>query len=127
MVKWNKKEFIKLIVNEEKNYIGISERKISQRISEHKRSIKCFDLNNAIAKCIRTEFDEVILWEAVQIIGKEDTTRKKYLYENMMIFCEAEENRSMNKRTDSINLKTSWKQFLRIKCGKVLGKEHEGG
>ena len=40
------------------NYIGITERKISQRIAEHKRSIKCFDLNNAIAKlCLYFEIN----------------------------------------------------------------------
>ena len=110
-----------------KNYIGIAERKISQRIAEHKRSIKCFDLNNAIAKHIRTECDEEIVWEEVQIIGKEDTTRKKYLFESMAIFCEAEKTRSMNKRTDTINLSSSWKQFLKNKCEKIPGTEHEEG
>ena len=35
-----------------KNNIRITERKISQRISEHKRSIKCCDLNNAIVSTL---------------------------------------------------------------------------
>ena len=59
-----------------KNYIGITERKIATRVSEHKRSVKNFDTNNAIAVHCRQDCDKKMLWNDVKIIAKEKTTRR---------------------------------------------------
>ena len=49
-----------------KNYIGITERKLSTRVPEHKRCVKNFDTNNALAIHCRQDCEKKILWDDIK-------------------------------------------------------------
>ena len=110
--KWEQEGIYKINCECGKNYIGITERKLSIRVAEHKRCVKNYDTNNAIAIHSRQDCEKKILWDDVKIIAKESTTKKKYLYESMAIYKEIIQNKSMNIKKDTRALSYTWKMQL---------------